>query len=96
MVDQATRRRLKVAEDMRQLIRHAHPDLKRRIRAALHVILHDPSAGKALVEDLAGLHSFRIGRIRIIYRVVSDQTIEIVTIGPRKTVYEETFSLLKQ
>lgn len=95
MVPKGKRKRLKVTNDTRLLIRHAHPDLRRRIRAALQTILDDPSIGKILVDDLNGLRSFRVGRIRIIYRLGSTQAIEIVTIGPRKTVYEETFKLIK-
>ena len=96
MASKEERSRLKVTDDTRKLIRHAHPDLKRRIRVALQTILVDPSAGKSLVDDLVGLRSFRVGRTRIIYRLASKQIIEVVAIGPRKTVYEETFKLISR
>ena len=44
--------------------------------------------GKALKEDLEGYWSLRVGRTRIVYRLVGSD-IEIVTIGPRESVYEE-------
>ena len=96
MVSKGERSRLKITDDTRKLVRNAHPDLKRRIRVALQTILDDPSTGKVLVDDLVGLRSFRVGRTRIIYRLASKQIIEVVTIGPRKTVYEETFKLINR
>ncbi len=96
MVSKGEGSRLKITNNAHKLIRRAHPDLKRRIRTALQTSLDDPSIGKALVDDLIGLRSFRIGRIRIIYRLTSKQIIEVVTIGPRKTDYEETFKLINR
>lgn len=88
--------RLKVSEETARLIRHSHPVLKRRIREALRSIIDEPASGKALAEELRGLHSFRIGRIRIIYAIISENQIEIVAIGPRKTVYEETYRIISR
>jgi mRNA interferase RelE/StbE len=80
--------KLKVPAELRDLIRHLHPDLKRKTRAALADILDDPSCGKGLKDQLEGYSSLRIGRSRIIYRVARD-FVEIVAIGPRQTIYEE-------
>ncbi len=96
MVVKGERNRLRIPNDTLKLIRHAHPDLKRRIKVALQTILDDPSADKALIDDLAGLYSFRIGRTRIIYRLASKRIIEVVTIGPRKRIYEETYKLISR
>jgi hypothetical protein len=41
------------------------------------------------------LRSFRVGKFRIIYRVVSD-VIEIIAIGPRRIIYEETLRLMQK
>ena len=77
---------LKVPTEVRNLIRHLPPVLKRKVRAALADILEDPTCGKALKEHLEGYWSLRVGRTRIVYRLVGSD-IEIVTIGPRaKTV----------
>ena len=78
------------------MIRGMHPEIKRKVRFALKPILEDPSAGKPLKEELAGLYSYRIGRIRIIYRTVAGRIIEMVTIGPRKSIYRETYRLVKK
>ena len=72
-------RRLKVPDDVAALIRGLHPDLKRKIRAALDDVLADPSVGKALRAELAGLRSCRVARFRIVYRVATS-VIEIVAI----------------
>jgi mRNA interferase RelE/StbE len=71
-----------------------HPQLKRKVRAALQAIQTDPTAGKTLKDDLSGLRSFRISRFRIIYRVMSGRYIDIVAIGPRRSIYEETYRLI--
>ena len=81
-------RTLKVPAEIRNLVRRLHPEVKRKLRAALADILDDPICGKALKEDLEGYWSLRIGRSRIIYRP-GDGAVEIVAIGPRETIYEE-------
>ena len=81
---------LKVPTEIRNLIRRLHPQLKRKVRAALTDILADPGCGKALKEELEGYLSLPIGRTRIIYRPVQGGT-EIVAIGPRDSIYEDAF-----
>ena len=88
-------RRLKVPDDVAALIRGLHPDLKRKIRAALDDVLADPSVGKALRAELAGPRSCRVARFRIVYRVATS-VIEIVAIGPRRTIYEETWRRVRR
>ncbi len=87
--------RLKLSGETRSLIQHLHPELKRKIPAALEQILQDPYSGKALREDLQGLRSLPVGRFRIIYRPFP-MIIEIVAIGPRKTIYEDTLRLIRR
>ena len=49
---------------------------------------------EALKESLAGLRSLRLGRLRIIYRVCASAEIEIVAVGPRASIYQETYRLI--
>jgi mRNA-degrading endonuclease RelE of RelBE toxin-antitoxin system len=86
--------KLRVPEDVRKWVRGAHPHIKRKLHAALEYIQSEPEAGNALRDELLGLRSYRIGRLRIIYRAIKPGVIDIVAIGPRKTIYEETFRLL--
>lgn len=88
-------RRLRVPGNVASLIRGLHPDLKRRVRSALDAVVVDPSVGKALRDELAGLRSCRVGRFRIIYRVAGS-VIEIVAVGPRTTIYEETWRRVRR
>lgn len=60
------------------------------------MILADPHSGKTLREELSGLRSFRVGRFRIIYRIAAGQEIEIVAVGPRESIYRETYLLLRK
>ena len=88
--------KLRVPQDVSNLVRGAHPHIKRKLRAALEHIRSEPEVGKTLRDELLGPRSYRLGRIRIIYRVTKPGVIDIVAIGPRKTIYEETFRLVKR
>lgn len=88
-------RRLKVPDEVAKLVRGMHPDLKRKTRASLKAILDDSATGKALKNELDGLRCFKVGTFRIIYRAMNN-AIEIIAIGPRERIYEETYRLLKK
>ena len=90
------RYRLRVPDETAGFLRSLHPEIKRKIRAALDIIVSEPAAGKSLQDELKGLKSLKVGRFRIIYKVASRRIIEIVAVGPRQTVYEETYRLLKK
>jgi mRNA interferase RelE/StbE len=81
-------RRLRVPDEIVAVIRELHPDLRRKLRAALEDIVRDPSIGDPLREELAGLIRLRVGQLRIVYRITS-RSIEIVAIGPRATIYRD-------
>jgi mRNA interferase RelE/StbE len=86
---------LRIPDDVARLIRTLHPGIKKKVRAALETIVSAPGTGKALKEELAGLRSYPIGKLRIVYRLVGDQTVEVVAIGPRRYIYEETYRKLQ-
>lgn len=88
--------KLRIPDDVAELIRNMHPHLKRKIRASLQVILADTNSGKSLKDELKGLRSFCVSRFRNIYRISSEKQIEIVAIGPRERIYGETFRLLSK
>ena len=88
--------KLRITEDTVSLIRGLHPQLKKKIRAALLEITDNPHTGKALKDELKGLLSYRIKKTRIIYRLTGKKFIDILAIGPRKSIYEETYKLLKK
>jgi len=87
-------KRFRIPDEVVRLVRGLHPDIKRKVRAGLDRLAQDIEAGKALQGDLKGLHSLKIGRFRLIYRPSPGRVIEIVTIGPRDRVYEETLRLV--
>ena len=89
--------KLRVPDDIALLFQKLHPDLKKHIRYALELIINDPYCGKALKDDLEGIRSLRIKRYRIIYRFVNkSKQIEIIAVGPRKNIYEETFRIISR
>ncbi len=93
----ASRVRFAVPAHVVALIRGLHPEIKSKVRAGFDAIRANPSSeGKALKRELEGLRSFRIGRLRIVYRIRSAAVIEILAIGPRRIIYEETLRLLKR
>jgi len=85
--------KLRVPPDVAELVSGLHPQIKRKLRAALEQILADPNSGKPLKDDLKGLWSYRVGKFRVIYRV-SSRHLDLVAFGPRERIYEETYRLL--
>ena len=88
--------KLRVLDEIVTLIKGCHPKLKRKIRAGLRHIVVQPESGKSLKSELEGLKSYRISRFRIVYRISSKRIIDIVAIGPRRTIYEETYKIIKK
>lgn len=71
-------------------LKHLHPALKQKIKAALKLIEENPYTGKSLKGRLAGLMSFRATYYRIVYQIISEKRrVEVVDIGPRKGIYEK-------
>jgi mRNA interferase RelE/StbE len=90
------RHRLRVPGPVADLIRGLHPTIKRKVRAGLELILDDPAVGKSLKDELAGLRSLRLGRLRVVYRLGEGRVIEVVSVGPRRSIYEETLRLVRR
>ena len=88
--------KLVAPKDLQKLIRTMHPSLKKKVKASLKIILSEPYAGKALMEELSGLRSFRLSSFRIIYRIKEPEQIELVAIGPRERIYQETFRRIQK
>jgi mRNA interferase RelE/StbE len=92
-----SRHKLKMPDDTAAVVRSLHPNLKRKVKSALSAIMNDPHAGKALKDELEGLQSFRVGKFRIVYGIKNkERIIEVIAIGPRKIIYEETLRLVKK
>jgi mRNA interferase RelE/StbE len=89
------RTKIRVPDEVAELVRGMHPHLKRKLKVSLKIVMSNPDEGKALRDELAGLRSFRVGRFRIVYQVQRGQ-VEIVAIGPREQIYQDTYRLLKR
>ncbi len=88
--------RVRVPGNLAVLVRGLHPELKRKVRAGLDLIRTEPHSGKALQDELTGLRALRVGRLRIVYRVAPRRVIELVAIGPRRTIYEATLRSIRR
>jgi len=88
--------KIKTSDEIADLIKGSHPHLKNKIRAALTLIAKNPDIGKSLRDELVGLKSYRVSSFRIVYRVSFQNCIELIAIGPRKNIYEETYRLIKK
>ena len=86
--------KLRVPDHLAEFIRGLHPELKRKIKGSLKNIAAEPIAGKPLKEELDGLRSLRISRFRIVYQIAEPREIQIIAIGPRELIYEETYRLI--
>jgi len=88
--------RYRVPEEGARLLRGLHPLIKQKVRSGLEALARDPNAGRALRGELEGLRSLRAGRFRIVYRLSARRIVDVVSVGPRKTVYDETLRLLRK
>lgn len=85
--------RFKTPDSVLHFLRSLPPSTKSKIRAGLDHILKNPQEGKPLKAELLGLRSFRVGHFRIVYKVLKN-TIDIVLIGPRETIYTDVEKLI--
>ena len=88
--------KLRVPDHLVKFIRGLHPGIKRKIQGALKNIATEPDAGKPLKDELEGLRSFRVSRFRVIYRTAARKEIQVIAIGPRERIYEETYRLIRR
>jgi len=88
--------KLRVPDHLAGFIRDLHPEIKRKIKGSLKNIATEPNSGKPLKEELEGLRSFKVRRFRIVYRIAESGEIQIIAIGPRERIYEETYRLIKK
>ena len=42
------------------------------------------------------MRSYRVARFRVVYRVADRTTVEIIAVGPRRNIYEETYRLVRR
>lgn len=85
---------LKIPEHLVDLIRDLHPEIRIRIKGALSELSIDPNAGKRLKDEMEELRSFKVKRLRIIYRLGTQEEIQILAIGPKEQIYEDTYRLI--
>jgi mRNA interferase RelE/StbE len=88
--------KIRVPEHLVEFIRGLHPEIKRKIKGSLKNIATEPNAGKPLKDELEGLRSFRVSRFRVVYRIAARKEIQIIAIGPRERIYEETYRLIRR
>ncbi|MBC8459379.1 MAG: type II toxin-antitoxin system RelE/ParE family toxin [Deltaproteobacteria bacterium] len=88
--------KLRVPDHLAEFIRGLHPEIKRKIKGSFNNIATEPNSGKPLKEELEGLRSFRVSRFRIVYRIAEPREIQIIAIGPRERIYEETYRLIRK
>jgi mRNA interferase RelE/StbE len=86
--------KLRVPNHLVELIRDLHPKIKIKIRGSLTTLVNDSDVGIRLKDEMEDLRSFKVKRLRIIYRFTRQEEIHIIAIGPREQIYEDTFRLI--
>jgi len=88
-------RRARYTPEAAERIRKLHPLIKKEVREGIRSLLDNPLMGYALHDELSGYWSFRIRTYRVIFRPNDDEsTVDVVYVGPRRSVYEELRTLL--
>ena len=78
--------RVLLLRETADVLRRLPPLARRKVGAALAELQRDPDLGEPLERELSGMRRVRVGHLRIVYRV-STAGIEIVAIGPRRSIY---------
>ena len=87
---------VRYTETAARSIRKLDPGVRGRVQSAIAALREDPYRGKPLALTLKGLHSWRTGDWRIIYRVEAERIeILVVTVGHRREVYDRVRALLR-
>lgn len=82
--------------EAKNAIRKLPPAIKPGLKSGIEELLHNPFAGKELVDELSDFRSFAIGTYRVIYLIIETESlIEIRFIGHRRDVYMNFKELLK-
>ena len=78
-----------IAPQAKKQIEGLPPNIKSRIGDVLiNVLPKDPFIGKALIAQLKGLVSYRVGDYRIIYSVVKNElVVQIIKVMHRREAY---------
>jgi mRNA interferase RelE/StbE len=88
-------RRARYTPEAAERIRKLHPLIKKEVREGVRSLLDNPLLGYVLHDELAGYWSLRVRGYRIIFRPNDDEsTVDVVYVGPRRSVYEELRTLL--
>lgn len=87
--------RARYTPEASSVIRTMHPEIKRRVREGIRMLVENPLLGHELHLELSGFRSFRIGGYRVIYQVNdAGHTIDVYHAGRRRDVYEDFRDLL--
>jgi len=85
-----------VPDRIAKRLRSLHPRLKKKVRASLQTIAKDPEEGTPVHDKRGELRSLTVGRLRIVYRAPEGAPLEILSVGPREILYEETYRLVRK
>lgn len=81
---------LKLSKHATQTLEMISGKYRIQVENGLEALSNEPRAGKALVGDLKGYWSFRVGIYRIIYSINDAEiVIQVLYIHHRKEVYEK-------
>jgi len=86
--------KLRIPNPLVELIRGLHPEIKEKIRGSLKTLVTEPHRGNFLKDPLEGFRSLKVKRLRIVYRIATQEEIQIISIGPKEQIYEETYRLI--
>ena len=75
-------------------IAQLHPEVKRKVRAAIEAIREEPSEGEPLGQELGGFRKVVIGAWRLVYRV-EDRVVRVYAVDRRATVYSDLIERLR-
>jgi len=88
-VDEKEEYEIKYTNKFERRFRELDSVVRRRIFDKIKLLRENPFIGKALLGDLRGIYSLRVGDYRVLY-TIRDKVVFLLTVGHRRIVYRRS------
>ena len=85
-MDEKEEYEIKYTNKFERRFRELDSVVRRRIFDKIKLLRENPFIGKALLGDLRGIYSLRVGDYRVLY-TIRDKVVFLLTVGHRRSIY---------
>ena len=88
-MDEKEEYEIKYTNKFERRFRELDSVVRRRIFDKIKLLRENPFMGKALLGDLRGIYSLRVGDYRVLY-TIRDKVVFLLTVGHRRSIYRRS------